>query len=299
MLGHDQSYDHPGPLARTVDELTLALQAVAGNDETDPRQARQVEIPNWVDVVRDAPDDLSGIRIGVSKEGLDPAGGVLESVAAATHEAVARMAELGAEVKEISVPRHLGAGSLLFVCLIEGQCATINGFGNGYHWKGRYSEDFPAALVRNLQDHGQQLPPQLKVVSLMGEYLRRETFSTLYAKAQNLRHVLRREYDEAFGEVDFVVMPTQAALPDEYVEDYTLAQRVLNGWRHAGNTGVFSITGHPAITMPAAEAEGLPVGIQLAAPYYNETGLLRFAKTYEQAFGWVPKARQPLGQATA
>lgn len=289
IMGMDQSYDYVGPLARTVDELALALQAVAGRDEADARQY-VVAIPDYVRAVETAPNDLSGVRIGVLKEGLDPGAGVEESVATATTEAVARMSELGADVKEVSVPGHLGAGSLLFTSIIEGQTATLSGFGNGYHWTGQYSEELATALSDGLKHFGDDLPPQVKVVTLIGQYLRSEYSSTLYARAQNLRHALRRAYDEVFEDVDFILMPTQPALPDQYVADYSLADRVLNGWRHAGNTGVFNITGHPALTMPAAEAEGLPVGIQIAGRTLDETSVLRFAKTYEGTFDWLPNA---------
>lgn len=195
---------------------------------------------------------------------------------------------LGATIREVSVPQHATAGQLLFVSLIEGQCATLNGFGNGYHRKGSYSEELAIALGTGLKSFGNDLVPQVKVVSILGQFLRTRYFSTLYAKAQNLRPPLRAAYDAVLDEVDFILTPTQAALPDTYVSDYSLADRVLNGWRHAGNTGAFNLTGHPALSMPAAEIDGLPVGIQIVGRSFGEAAILALAKTYEKAYGWMP-----------
>jgi amidase len=294
IMGMDQSYDYVGPLTRTVDDLALALQAVAGRSEADARQ-HEVPVPDYVQAVAAAPDNLSGLRIGVLQEALSEAMGVEDSVRSATLEAVERLAGLGADVKDVSVPGHLTAGSLLFVSIIEGQTATLNGFGNGYHWLGQYSEELARALGNGLKNFGDELPPQVKTVTVVGNLLRSEYSSTLYARAQNLRRSLRQAFDKVFEDVDLIVFPTQPALPDEYVADYSIAERTLNGWRHAGNTCVFNITGHPALSMPAAEAEGLPVGVHLAAPMLDESSLLRVAKTYERAFGWLPEARATSG----
>jgi amidase len=289
ILGIDQSYDHVGPLARTTDDLARALQAVAGRDEADPRQG-DVVLADYTAAVAGAPEDLSGATLGVLSEGFDARAGAEEPVVHAVRAAVERLKELGADVKEVSVPEHLTGSALFFVSVIEGQTATIAGFGNGYHWRGRYSEDTAVALGEGLRRSGDALPPQVKVILLVGEFLRTEYFSKLYARAHNLRHALRKAYDAALETVDFLVLPTSTELPHRYVRDCSLSERVRSGWTMGGDTAVFDYTGHPALTMPAAEAGGLPVGVQIVGRMHDEARIIALARTYEAAYGWLPRS---------
>jgi amidase len=287
IIGIDQSYDHVGPLARRAEDLAVALEAVAGSDESDPRQTGVVK-DQYVEAVANAPDDLKGVTLGLLIEGFDTAVGTETSVAEATRTVIERMRELGAEVRDISVPEHLSAGGLAFVCFIEGTTATLSGFGNGYHWNGRYSEDLAIALGKGLKASGNELPPQLKLVLLLGNFLREHYFSTLYAKAQNLRATLRAAYNRALEEVDFLIMPTSTELPHEYVPQCSLSERVLRGETMVGNAAVFDMTGHPALSMPAAQADGLPVGVQVVGRMFSDAQVLGLARAYEKSCAWFP-----------
>jgi amidase len=292
----DPSYDHVGPLARTVDDLALALSVVAGQHELgwDPRQCDIPTIDYRAAVAR-APESLGGVVVGVVEEGFDHDGpdappGTKET-ADATRAVVDELAGLGAKVVKVSVPHHPWGAGLLFAACAEGQAATLLSYGNGYHWSGRYAPDLSLALGKALSKRGSELPPSLKNVVLLGTYFRLHYFSSLYAKAQNLRPILREAYDRVLAEVDVIVMPTATHYAHIYKPDATLSERVLRGDSMIKNTAVFDATGHPALSIPAAEADGLPVGVMLVGRRFADDQLLSLAKTWETQIGWRPKAR--------
>lgn len=291
----DHTYDHVGPLARTVEELAIGLAAVAGRDDSDPRQCG-VETLDYIDAVHTAPDSLKGRTIGVLSEGFgadDPDAplGTRES-AEATRAVIENFAALGASVREVSVPEHLYGAGLMFTAIAEGQAAMMTGGGNGYHWRGRYDPDLALELGRRLAGRGHNLPPTLKMVLLLGTHFRRHYYGSLYAKAQNLTPALRAAYDRALTEVDVLALPTATHYAHIHKPDATLTERVLRGDSMIGNTGPFDATGHPALSIPAAEADGLPVGVMLVARHFGERTLIALARTYEARVGWRP----PIGR---
>jgi amidase len=290
----DPAWDHVGPLARATADLAVGLQAVAGAHESDPRQ-RQIPASDYVRAVGEAPDDLRGVSIGLVDGAFrdsdeDPPG--TRETTAATLEAIQRMCALGAEVRELAVPEHDVAAGLSFAVCLEAQAAMSFGFGQGYHWSGRYATDFGPALGEALAREPNALPPSLKMVLLMGAHLREHYFGALYAKAQNLLPELRRVYDRLLEQVDILVMPTATHYAHLHEPGSSLSERVARGDSMLGNTTVFNGTGHPALSIPAAEADGLPVGVMLVAPRFADARLLALARTYEGHEGWLPRREQ-------
>jgi amidase len=198
------------------------------------------------------------------------------------------MVGLGATIRELSIPAHRTGIAIGFASFLEGVTAIIAGYGNGYHWSGRYAPDFAMALGRGLAAWSDELPPQIKVSLLVGTFLREYYFSSFYAKAQNLRPKMRQAYDDALADVDVLIMPTATKRAQPYSPNLSLSQRVLEGWSMLGNTTPFNMTGHPSLSMPAAEADGLPVGLMLTGRLFDDGKLLALARTYERAFGWLP-----------
>jgi amidase len=104
---------------------------------------------------------------------------------------------------------------------------------------------------------------------MLGLHLRRGYGGSLYARAQNARPLLRAPYDHALTSVDALLMPTTPGLPHEHLPGLPVHERVLRGWAVLANTTPTDMTGHPALTIPAAEADGLPVGVMLIAPPFR------------------------------
>lgn len=295
IVGIDQTLDHAGPLAPTVQETALLLQVIAGRHEDDPRQGETPAVDvDYLAAVAEAPEDLSGIRIGVLAEGFGEGAGADPGMVEAVRAAIGRLERLGAGVCELSVPEHLQAGGVAFATFVEGMTALVAGGGNGYHWPGRYAPDLARALDEGLARRGDDLPPQVKVTLLVGAQLRERYRGAVYARAQNLRPWLRAGYDRALRDVDALVLPTTPGWPHANDPSLSIADRVKRGWAVLANTYPTDLTGHPGLSLPAADGEGLPAGVMLIGRRFEDATLLAIARTYERRYGWLPAANRSL-----
>jgi amidase len=288
IVGIDQTLDHVGPLARTSRDVARLLQAIAGGDESDPRQRGKVQVQDYVRAVASAPDDLRGVKIGIVPEAFGDGVGTDNAIADAVQGAIERFAGLGAEVRYTPVPEHLQAASILFACGVEGMAALVSGGGNGYHWKGRYWPELAVAIGEGLRTSSARLSPHVKLALIYGTHLRKHYSGSIYARAQNLRRLLSAGYDRALLNADYLAMPTTPGRPHKHDASISMSEHVRRDWAIVANTAQTDMTGHPAITLPAAEADGLPAGVMFVGRHFDETGLLALAQTYEQNFEWVP-----------
>jgi amidase len=293
IVGIDPTFDHAGPMARSCIDVAALLQAMAGKDDSDPRQ-REVPQRDFVEAVVSAPDTLEGVTLGLVEEGFSEAAGVHTGVAEAVEQATSRFAELGATIERISLPEHRQADGASFATAIQGMTDLLESGGNGFGWKGRYWEELPDALGRGLRDHAGDLSAQVKIYLLLGAWLRRHYSGAFYAKAQNLRPLLVNGYDRALARVDALLMPTTPVAAHRLGLDLPLSERVLRGWAVLVNTIPTDMTGHPALTIPAAETEGLPVGVMLVGPHFADDRLLSLVATYERRYGWLPSGHSLL-----
>ncbi len=287
ITGIDQTFDHCGPMGPTAADVAALLQAIAGKDDSDPRQ-REVPAADYVAAVADAPDSLSGVRLGIVGEGFSDQVGIEPATADAVRGTVERLRELGADILDVSLPEHLQAGGIAFIGFVEGMTNLMDAGGNGYSWPGRYWQDLAPALARGLREHAQELSAQMKVTLIAGRWLRQRYAGALYAKAQNLRPWLRGAYDRALEGVDALVLPTTPWRAHAVAPELPLAERVLRGWANLSNTYPTDMTGHPALSLPLAEADGLPVGVMLVGRRFDDAGLLSLAATCERTLDWAP-----------
>ena len=293
IAGIDATFDHAGPMTRTVQDAARLLGVIAGRHPSDPRQAAGVPVDEYVRKVEEAPRDLRGLRIGLVAEGFSPEIGTDPAVADAVRGAAARFGELGADVRELSLPEHLTAAALAFAGFIEGMTALMTGGGNGYAWAGRYWPELAEALGEGLRERADLLSPQMKVVLIVGEHLRRRHSGAVYARGQNLRPALVAAYDSALEEVDLLLMPTTPGPPHPVAPELSVRDRVMRGWTLLANTTPTDMTGHPSLSIPAAEANGLPAGVMLVGRRFDDARLLAVARTYEREVGWSPGSPPP------
>ncbi|HVW42948.1 MAG TPA: amidase family protein [Amycolatopsis sp.] len=288
VMSVDPTIDHVGPMATNVSDLALLLDVIAGRDADDPRQARTPDLaPDaFCAAVEDTPATLAGVRIGVLQEGFSSILGVPQEVTTAIKEVAQHFRKLGADVVEVSVPEHPVGGPLAFAFYCESQLNVLTSGGNGYGWSGRYATDLPVALGKALAAASVDLPITLKTVLVAGMMLRERANGAYYARAQNLRPWLRAGYDRALRTVDALLLPTSTVPPQPHVDETDVVARTRRGWSMLGNTPGTDITGHPAVSIPAAQIDGLPVGAMLIGRHFDDAGLLRLARAYERDIGW-------------
>ncbi len=273
--------DHVGLIADTTIDLALLLEAVAGEDDLDPRQPHC--IPEAYS--RALTGEVKGVRVGVLEEGFAWPSASEDDVDAAVRAAAARLAHLGAEVKSISIPLHRQARHIWRVVAVEGRTAQMfRGRGTGTNWKGYYPLSLLDAYARGFRDKPHLLSETIKFQILLGEAMLRRYDGRYYARAQNLALHLRQAYDEALTTVDVLLLPTTpmkaTALPDaktSWVESFP------RNLEMTPNTAAFNVTGHPALSVPCALSDGLPVGMMLVGRHFDESALLRVAHACETA----------------
>jgi amidase len=156
-----------------------------------------------------------------------------------------------------------------------------NRMGTG--WKGYYTNLLMNFFARSRQVRADDFSDMLKLVVLLGQYMHDNYQGHYYAKAQNLARVLRAAYDEAFKEVDLLVMPTtplKATLippPNASFEEYVAWTSEMSQ-----NTCPFDVTGHTAMSVPCGMSGGLPVGMMLIGRHWEDGAVLRVADAFEQ-----------------
>lgn len=276
----EMSLDHVGPMANSVKDLALLLEVIAGRDESDPRQRdTPFVLPKYSQEVHGG---VNGLKIGLVREGFEWEGLSEEDVDEIVKREARSFEKLGATVREISIPEHRDGFDVWSAVVIEGTWNTTirdNGLehcGNGYD-NVHFIESWAAAR----KQRSDMLPPTMKLITLLGNFLGEKYKGRYFALAQSLRKTLRQSYDRAFKDFDLLLMPTtpQKAQPLRLMdlEEY-LSATLMN----VHNTCPFDITGHPAMNVPSGTSQGLPVGMMLIGKHFDEATMLRAAYAYER-----------------
>ena len=274
MIAFASSLDQAGPLARDVTDAALLYRHMAGRD---PRDATSVGHPD--ELVRPTAQELRGIRLGVPEdltgEGIEP--GVLAAFEAALEQAKA----LGATIERVALP-HADYGLSAYYVLAPAECSSNLARFDGVRYGARTEATELTAMYTGTRHDG--FGDEVKRRIMLGTYaLSSGFYDAYYASAQKVRTLIAEDFTRAFARVDFIVTPTSpgvafalGALTDDplamYLNDYF--------------TVPMSLAGIPAISLPCGLSEGLPVGLQLAAPAFAENRLLDAAHALEGALAF-------------
>ena len=282
IVGIDNTFDHAGPMTRSVYDAALLLGVISGKDPLDPRQG-DVFVQDYVGALAKG---AAGLRIGVVPEGFGLSQSDVE-VDAKVRQAANRLAELGATVGDLSVPWHAKAGAVSWGLIAEGAASLLQMSGTGRHFEGQYNPGLAQALGQGLRAQGNDLPPTAKLGLLIGSYMTERYSSVMYAKAQNLRRDMRAGYDQALSQCDLLLMPT-TPMPAHRNDAGGDPKAVIDhAWDMLYNTAPFDMSGHPAISVPCGKtSEELPVGLMLVGRRFDDATVLRAAHAFEQSGDW-------------
>lgn len=274
--------DHVGPMARTAEECARMLEVLAGSDGLDPRQY-DVRAAKYTESLS---ENLSGLRIGVLREGFGIAGVSESDVDAAVREAVGILEKVGARVSEVSVPMHSDGLELWRAIAFEGATELmVRGDAFGTNWRGHYSTQLMDFYGRARRARGHDFSDTVKATVLTGHYMSEHYNRHYYGKAQNVGRRLAREYDRALQQYDLLVMPTTAMKAVQKPLDKSLRSTLAGALGNLHNTAPFDVSGHPAMSVPIGLSEGLPVGMQLVGKRWDEATVLKAAHAYQIAAG--------------
>jgi amidase len=289
-------------MTRTVADMATVMGVLAGPENDEPAGRQAVAAAEFGHVLDAVPRDLRGIRVGLLAEGLAADAGIEPAVVEGIRAVAARMVDLGAEVVEVSVPEHRAAAPIAFAFYCEGQLSVLSSGGNGYGTEGRYAPELAWQFAEAMRS-SDRFQATLKTVLLAGAMLRERGHGSYYAKAQNRRAWLRAGYDRALQGLDAILLPTtpMPAFRLDGENGMSLLDRTRRGWSMLANTPGSDISGHSALSMPAARVGDLPLGAMLIGRHFADAHLLRIAAVYEQQVGWYPAVGQgfPSGPAAS
>ncbi|QNU64587.1 amidase [Vreelandella titanicae] len=274
--------DHVGPMARTAEDCARMLEVLVGSDGLDPRQY-DVRTAKYTETLS---EDLTGIRIGILREGFGIAGASEPDVDAAVREAISVLEKVGARASEVSVPMHNDGLALWSAIAFEGATELmVRGDGYGTNWRGHYSTQLMDFYGRARRARGHDFSDTVKMTVLAGHYMSEQYNRHYYGKAQNIGRRLARDYDNALQEYDLLIMPTTAMKAVKRPADKSLNSTLAGALGNLHNTAPFDVSGHPAMSVPVGFSEGLPVGMQLVGRRWDEATVLKVAHAYQVAIG--------------
>jgi aspartyl-tRNA(Asn)/glutamyl-tRNA(Gln) amidotransferase subunit A len=272
LVAFASSLDQIGPLAKDVTDAALMLQTIAGHDPKDSTSIPEAP-PDFLATLNDG---IKGLKVGVPAEyfieGIEP------EVERTVRAAIERLAGLGAEIVDISLPHTEYALATYYIIApaeASANLARYNGVKYGY-------ADLDAADVDDLMmnSRGTGFGDEVKRRIMLGTYaLSSGYYDAYYKKAQQVRTLIKGDFDAAFESVDVIVTPTSPTVAFELGErtEDPLAMYLSDVMTIPAN-----MAGLPGISIPAGFAGGLPVGVQLMAPPLAEAGLLRAARALER-----------------
>jgi aspartyl-tRNA(Asn)/glutamyl-tRNA(Gln) amidotransferase subunit A len=276
LLAFASSLDQIGPLAHTVRDAALVTAVIAGADRADATASRR-PVPDFAALT----SDVSGIRIGVPERML--AAGVDEDVSRPFRDALERLRAAGATLETIDLP-HADAAIPVYYLVATAEASSNLARYDGVRYGHRTARaDSLRAMYSRTRDEG--LGAEVKRRIMLGTYvLSAGYYDAFYRKAQQVRTLIRADYDAAFARVDVVATPTTptAAFALGEKADDPLQMYLADVFTVSAN-----LTGLPAISIPCGFTPGrLPVGLQLTGRMFEETTLLRVGDAYERETGW-------------
>ncbi|CAI8025111.1 Glutamyl-tRNA(Gln) amidotransferase subunit A [Geodia barretti] len=258
------SIDTIGPISRTVEDCAATIGAIAGYDPKDP-YTRQVPVPDYRQALT---GDIRGLKVGLVQDYLDPEkSGVDPRVRDAVIAAAGVLSELGADVRDVSLPLSVNCGVAIRTITHVDRVSL-----------------HPEWLRERPQDYHHNTRVSFSTANLIP--------APVYYKAQKVRAMVRREVLGALEDVDVLIQPTSAAPAGVMSMDGTVAskQQAKQALHRGGYTGPYSLTGTTAMSILcgfSSEGDGgLPLALQIAGRPFDEATVLRVGHAYEQATPW-------------
>jgi aspartyl-tRNA(Asn)/glutamyl-tRNA(Gln) amidotransferase subunit A len=275
LVAFASSLDQIGPLTKNVADSALLLQAVAGYD---PADSTSVACP-VPDYSASLPAGIAGMRVGIARAHFESAG-LDGEVAAAVRQAIRTLEDLGAQTVSIELPHTeygVAAYYIIAPCEASANLARYDGVKYGLR---RGAESGLQDMYRTTRSQGFGAEVQRRI--LLGTYaLSAGYYEAYYAKASQVRTLIREDFKTAFQSCDLIaapVAPTPAPRLGESLDD-PLAMYLSDAYTLSVN-----LAGLPGISVPCGfSRDGRPIGMQLLGPHFHEEQLLRAAYTFEQA----------------
>jgi len=276
LVAFASSLDQVGPFTRDVEDCAMVMSSISGYCPRDSTSSK-IDVPDYRALLD---GNVRGLKVGVPREyfieGMDP------EVRSSIEDAIRTMESLGAQVDwDVSLPSTgyaLAAYYIIAPSEASANLARYDGVKYGYSIAERNAEESIGAT------RGSGFGQEVKRRIMLGTYaLSAGYYDAYYLKAQKVRHLIRREFDEAFAKYDVLATPTS---PTVAFELGAKLDDPMQMYLSDVFTLPVNIAGIPAVSVPCGPVANMPVGLQLMGKRFDEATILRAAYAYEQATEW-------------
>jgi aspartyl-tRNA(Asn)/glutamyl-tRNA(Gln) amidotransferase subunit A len=274
LIAFASSLDQIGPFARRVDDAAITLSLMSGFDPLDSTSSDRPGL----EVLNNYDRGVKGMRLGLPREYYDVEG-IEPGVKAAIDAALVVLRNAGAEIVDISLP-HTDYGLAAYYIIAPAECSSNLARFDGVRY-GLSEVDAPNITEEYSQVRRKGFGTEVRRRVMLGTYaLSSGYYDAYYLKAQKVRTLIKRDFDEAFKKCDAIVSATSptVAFPIGSKTQDPLSMYLCDVLTLGGN-----LAGLPGISVPCGTSEGLPVGLQVLAPQWGENVALRVARAYEEA----------------
>jgi len=283
MIAFGSSLDQGGPFARSAEDCALLLQTMSGFDPRDSTSAEQA-VPDYGAALGQG---IEGLKIGLPQEYF--ADGLGAGIGAVIENAIEELQKLGAVIVDISLP-NTGLSIPTYYVVAMAECSSNLSRFDGVRFGHRC--DNPTDLEDLYKrSRGEGFGAEVKRRIMIGSYaLSKGYYDAYYLKAQQLRRLIKQDFQQAFDSVDLILGPTT---PETAFKIGAKTDDPVSMYLQDIYTISLNLAGLPGMSLPVGFCDGLPVGMQLIGNYFNESGLLNAAHCYQQVSDWhqqIPEA---------
>ncbi|MFS0880639.1 Asp-tRNA(Asn)/Glu-tRNA(Gln) amidotransferase subunit GatA [Metabacillus niabensis] len=273
LVAFASSLDQIGPITRNVEDNAFLLQAISGVDEMDSTSAN-VEVPDFLSALT---GDVKGLKIAVPKEYLGE--GVAEEVKQSVLDALKVLEGLGATWEEVSLPHSKYALATYYLLSSSEASANLSRFdGVRYGYRTDNAENL---LDLYMQSRAEGFGNEVKRRIMLGTFaLSSGYYDAYYKKAQKVRTLIKKDFEDVFENYDVIIgptTPTPAFKIGENIKD------PLTMYANDILTIPVNLAGVPGISVPCGQSNGLPLGLQIIGKHFDESTIYRVAHAFEQA----------------
>jgi aspartyl-tRNA(Asn)/glutamyl-tRNA(Gln) amidotransferase subunit A len=274
LIAFASSLDQIGPMTKSVEDAALLLNVLAGRDPMDSTSAAEA-VPDFLASLKGG---VEGLTIGIPKEYFEAEVGIDESVIANTRDAIAALEAAGAKVKDISLPHtQYAVATYYLICTAEASSNLARYDGARYGYRAEAKSLVEMYEKTRAEGFGDEVKRRIMLGTFV---LSTGYYDAYYRKAQQVRALIRKDFEDAFADVDLIVTPTTPSPAFGFGEksDDPLQMYLEDIYTVSSN-----LAGIPGLSLKSGvNGDGLPTGVQLLAPAFREDTIFRAAHLLEQ-----------------
>ncbi|MDN5302859.1 MAG: aspartyl-tRNA(Asn)/glutamyl-tRNA(Gln) amidotransferase subunit [Thermoanaerobacteraceae bacterium] len=273
LVAYASSLDQIGPITKDVTDCALVLNAIAGHDKLDSTSA-DIPVPDYTESLK---PDVTGMKIGIPKEYMGE--GIDAEIREAVLEAAKIFEKMGASFEEISLP-HTEYALWAYYIIAPAEASSNLARYDGIRY-GVRAKDYDDLIDLYKKTRSEGFGAEVKRRIMLGTYaLSSGYYDAYYLKAQKVRTLVKRDFDEAFKKYDFILVPIAPTIAFKIGEN---TDDPLKMYMNDVCTIPVNMAGLPGISLPCGFSQGMPIGLQIIGKPFDEPTILRAAYAFEQA----------------